>query len=134
MIHADFQSAEFLNHELESTNQHYDFLNENWSMGTVYSCSRAVIASVEAQTIALRQSAKTYNENPARLCTGRHRIARMIRIYDSSNSIPFPLVLFPPRKSLKTPSANYLPHFQLGCSIAWTKPGNRFLGRGISRR
>jgi hypothetical protein len=68
--------------KVECTNWHDDFFNQNWSMGTVFSCSRSSIASVEAQTLELRQSGKTYDENLARLCTGRHRIARMIRIND----------------------------------------------------
>jgi hypothetical protein len=42
----------------------------------------SVIASVETQTIELRQSGKTCDETLARLCTGHHRIARMIRIND----------------------------------------------------
>jgi hypothetical protein len=66
--------------KLECTNVHYDFLNQNCSMGTVYPSSRVAIRSVEAQTIELRQSTKTYDENIVRPCTSRHRIARMIRL------------------------------------------------------
>jgi hypothetical protein len=38
--------------------------------------------SVEAQTIEVDESGKTYDEIRAQLRTGCHRIARTLRIYD----------------------------------------------------
>jgi transposase len=56
------------------------------------------MTSVEAEIIDLYTSGKTYDDIAATLRTGRHRIARAIRIYNQTGRIPLPLVLGPPRK------------------------------------